>query len=251
MLSCLLNTPSAPVLPRSPFCDEPGPLMGLGRNSGQGLYVTLHNGERASTPRFWAPKINWQRSAARPVVEGAGPQTPHQHSETPAPGRGIKSNRLVNAFCDLGPQNLKVGQWVSQPGWQGCHSAAGYMVMGALPDASLFPRPCPCGCKTAMCLLLDAPMAAGHGAFCTKAPLPNHQGADGISICRQPGGAHLYTHRGSDVLSLLMNPRAWMHIPEHLQLLSIPTSPHRVAGQEGSGHRSRRPQGTGLATLAT
>lgn len=30
--------------------------MGLGRNSGQGLYVILCNGERASTLRFWALK---------------------------------------------------------------------------------------------------------------------------------------------------------------------------------------------------
>ena len=46
-------------------------------------------------------------------------------------------------------------------------------------------------------------------------------------------GAHLCAHRGGHVLSLLVNPRDWMHIPEHLQLLSIPTSPHRVAGQGG------------------
>ena len=185
MLSCLLNTSSAPVLPHSPFCDEPGPLMGLGRNSGQGLYVILCNGERASTLRFWAPKINWQRTVSRPVVEGTGPRTPHQHSEALAPGQDVKSNRLVNAFCDLGLCNLKVGQWVSQPGLWGGHSAAGYMVTGALPDASLFPRPGPCGCETAVCLPFDVPMAAGHRAFCTKAPLPNHHGVDCIGGCRR------------------------------------------------------------------
>ena len=119
--------------------------MGLGRNSGQGLYVILRNGERASTLRFWTPKISWQRTATRPVVEGTEPRTPHQHSEAPAPGQGVTSNRLVNVFCDLGPWDLKVGQWVSQLGLRGGHSAAGYMATGALPGASLFPWPGPCG----------------------------------------------------------------------------------------------------------